>query len=224
MLRDTSLEEISDGRIYGPNDMVRADAGGCENCHKCCTNMGNSIVLNPLDVYNLKLATGLDFNGLLGAGYIELNMVDGLILPNLRMGENGACSFLNEEGRCKIHSYRSDICRLFPLGRIYKEDGSFGYILQTKECAKTNLTKIKVKKWLDRDNLSEYDSYISRWHSLIRKLGSRMLELRERGTAEQLNEIAMFVLNAFYVKEIVKDDAYKDFEDAIKKAEDMLHV
>lgn len=53
---------------------------------------------------------------------LELNVVDGIILPNLRMnGTREVCSFLNEEGRCSIHPYRPGICRLFPLGRYYEK-------------------------------------------------------------------------------------------------------
>ena len=43
--------------------------------------------------------------------------------------EKEACYFLNEEGRCSIHSFRPGICRLFPLGRFYEEEG-FRYFLQ----------------------------------------------------------------------------------------------
>ena len=47
MLRD--LQEISDGKIYGCNDMVRAACGDCAGCHACCEKMGTSIVLDPCD-------------------------------------------------------------------------------------------------------------------------------------------------------------------------------
>lgn len=54
------------------------------------------------------------------ANYLELNVVDGMVLPNLKMaGEEEACLFL-KDGRCSIHGYRPGICRLFPLGRIYE--------------------------------------------------------------------------------------------------------
>ncbi len=39
-----------------------------------------------------------------------------MILPNLKMsGEGEACTFLNEEGRCRIHPCRPGICRMFRL-------------------------------------------------------------------------------------------------------------
>ena len=41
MEREVSLEDISDGKLYGINDMVRADSGGCEGCSACCRGMGS---------------------------------------------------------------------------------------------------------------------------------------------------------------------------------------
>ena len=49
MKRQVTMEEISDGKLYTSNDLVKADCGDCEGCHACCTGMGSSIVLDPLD-------------------------------------------------------------------------------------------------------------------------------------------------------------------------------
>ena len=135
MLRNVDLSEISDGKLYDANDMVKADCKGCEGCSACCRGMGKSIILDPLDVHRLTTGLGVPFEALLSQ-HVELNVVDGLILPNLRMTEGAdACPFLNEQGRCSIHAYRPGICRLFPLGRFYEND-SFRYFLQVHECPK----------------------------------------------------------------------------------------
>ncbi len=44
MIREVSLKDISDGRTYTENDMVKADTSGCAGCYKCCTGMGSSIM------------------------------------------------------------------------------------------------------------------------------------------------------------------------------------
>jgi len=149
MKRKINLSDISDGRLYDLNDMVKADCEGCKGCSKCCHKMGNSIVLTPYDIYELTKGSGKSFEELLQLQAIEMNIVDGIILPNLKMsGENESCYFLNGEQRCSIHDFRPGICRLFPLGRYY-ENGDFKYFLQTKECVMTNRSKIKVEKWID---------------------------------------------------------------------------
>ena len=149
----------------------------------------------------------MGFEELLARGKVELNLVDGLILPNLRMNENDACSFLNDEGRCTIHAVRPAICRLFPLGRVYGDEG-FSYFLQKGECAKENRVKIKVKKWIDTPNLQKNEEYVLAWHTFIRMVGDLMIELKKKGTSELMNEIAMYVLNTFYVKTILFSEAY----------------
>lgn len=45
MRREVTLEEISDGRLYEANDMVKADCQDCKGCFDCCTGMGDSVVL-----------------------------------------------------------------------------------------------------------------------------------------------------------------------------------
>ena len=141
MRREVSLEEISDGRLYELNDMVKADCHDCEGCCDCCQGMGDSVLLDPYDVYRLSAGLQKSAEQLLQE-YLELGVTDGNILPHLRMtGVKEQCIFLNSEGRCHIHSIRPGFCRLFPLGRFY-ENGSFKYILQIHECPKTNRSKI----------------------------------------------------------------------------------
>ena len=129
MKRNVDMSEISDGNLYDLNDMVKADCQDCKGCSACCRGMGQSIILDPLDVYHLTTGLNTTFDQLLEQA-IELNVFDGVILPNLKMtNDGGSCYFLNEEGRCKIHPFRPGICRLFPLGRVYEENG-FKYFLQ----------------------------------------------------------------------------------------------
>ena len=165
MEREINMNEVSDGRRYHANDLVKADCGGCHGCSSCCRGMGESIVLDPMDIFRLCQGLHMTFEGLMASDFVELNIVDHLILPNLKMGD-GACPFLNEEGRCRIHAYRPGICRLFPLGRIYEEH-SFAYFLQVHECPK-NKTKVKVKKWLDPPELTKYEKKISDWRFYIK--------------------------------------------------------
>lgn len=226
MLREVSLDEISDGRLYEANDMVKADCGDCRGCSACCYSMGSSIVLDPLDVYRLCDGLKLEFSQLL-AGYLELNVVDGIILPNLKMeGEEERCLFLNQEGRCTIHGFRPGICRLFPLGRYYEGD-SFKYFLQVRECRNQNRTKVKVKKWIDTPQLPRYEQYIRDWHyflkdleELILKAGEQEKTLKQSGFSEQkAKEISMSLLGRFYVTPFLPVyDFYEQFYSRLQEA------
>ena len=74
MKREISLEEISDGKLYGSGDMVKVGCDDCRGCSACCRGMGSSIVLDPYDVFRLETGLGLSFEGLL-AEAVELNLV-----------------------------------------------------------------------------------------------------------------------------------------------------
>ncbi len=195
MERHINLNEISDGRLYNLNDMVRADCGDCKGCFACCTGMGRSIVLDPLDVYRLTSNLHRNFQELM-AGPLELNVVDGIILPNLKMcGPDERCAFLNQEGRCAIHKFRPGFCRIFPLGRLY-ENRSFSYFLQIHECRKENRSKVKVRKWIDTPDVGKYEQYIKDWHYFLKDLQEMLKASGDEGTARKIN---MYLLNCFFV-------------------------
>lgn len=204
MLRDIDLNEISDGKLYESNDMVKTDCGGCKDCSSCCREMGNSIILDPLDLHRLCTGLNKSFDELMKSA-IELNVVDGIILPNLRMNSAGeACYFLNSKGRCSIHPYRPGFCRLFPLGRLY-EDSSFKYFLQVHECPKPGKAKIKIRKWLDTPDIRKYEKYISDWHYYLKGFQERIMA---PGGEELVKSLSMQILKNFYLHPY---DAGKDF-------------
>ena len=84
MERLVDLKDISDGRLYSRDDLVRAGCGNCEGCSACCQGMGTSLVLDPLDVDRLCRGLGATFQGLL-QGPLELGAADGMILPHMAM-------------------------------------------------------------------------------------------------------------------------------------------
>ena len=182
MRRNVDLNEISDGKLYTSNDMVKADCYECQGCSACCRGMGKSIILDPIDLFHLKQATGKDFAGLLNQE-IDLKMDP----------KTDACPFLDENERCGIHAFRSGICRLFPLGRLYEEEG-FRYFLLTKECKKENRGKVKVKKWLGITNLKAYEQYISDWHQFLLTCEESIGELEK----ENIQILTTYILRLFY--------------------------
>ena len=211
MLRECNLDEISDGKKYSINDMVKADCDDCKGCSACCHGMGSSIVLDPLDVHRLMSHFQTRFEVLL-EDKIELNIVDGVILPNLKMNtqaEGEPCVFLDAEGRCSIHEDRPGICRIFPLGRVY-EDNSFSYILQIHECQKENRSKVKVSKWIDTPDLKKNQQFITDWHYFLKAAQAR---LAAGGEEELIKRISMQILQYFYIEPYHTDcDFYEQFD------------
>lgn len=223
MKRHIRLEDISDGKLYTSNDMVRTGCNGCQGCHTCCQRMGTSVILDPMDIFRLTQGLGQSFEQLL-MGAVELNVVDGIILPNLKMtGEKQQCAFLNEEGRCSIHSIRPGVCRLFPLGRFY-DQGSFKYFLQVHECPMENKTKVKVKRWLDLPDLSLYESYICQWHYFLDAVEKLIGSNDSQGCDDhQIKMINMYILNQFFVKPYqAEEDFYLQFDSRFSQARQAL--
>lgn len=211
MKRYINMDDISDGNFYTGESMVKAGCHGCEGCHLCCTGMGQSIILQPLDIHRLSAGLHKTFEELVGA-YIELRMADGLILPNLVMQpENDSCSFLDAYGRCKIHAFRPSFCRLFPLG-IYYDDNGLHYFLQTKECPVPSKTKVRVRQWLEEDNMAAYEAYTLCWHDFLEDCRKLLDSLND----ENRRLLCTYILKFFYMTPY-GNDFYTIFNERIQK-------
>ncbi len=217
MKRNVDLKEISDGRLYSSGDMVRADCRDCEGCSECCRGMGSSIILDPMDVWRLQKGIKKGFQALLEEGKIELNMADGMILPNLKMdAEREACPFLDGQGRCSVHDCRPGLCRLFPLGRYYEENG-FRYFIQIHECRKQDRGKIKIKKWLGIPNLKAYENYILEWHGFLNQCEDALETLSE----ENVRILELYVLRRFFETAYMAADENGFYEEFSARMEEV---
>lgn len=215
-----NLFEISDGKLYGNNDMAKISCHDCAGCSSCCKDMGDSIWLDPYDVFQLTGNLHKTFEELL-AKEAELHVEDGLILPNLRMLGEGvpACGFLNEEGRCSIHAFRPGLCRLFPLGRDY-EDGKMAYFVLKDGCPAPNKSKVKINRWLNVPRIKNYEKFLVEWHGLTKELRGY---LSENGENEAVNKaINMKFLQIFYMTAYDTEDFYIEFERRLKEMKAFL--
>ncbi len=219
MERDIDMKEVSDGRLYGLRDMVKADCGGCEGCSDCCESMGSTIILDPYDVWRLTKGLKVTFDELL-QGKLELNVAEGIILPNMKTdGESERCGFLDEKGRCSIHALRPGLCRIFPLGRYY-ENGSFQYFLQVHECKKEPKRKVKVQKWIDTPDVKRNERFILDWHYFLKDLTAR---LEAADSQEYRKTVNLYILKSFYQKPWDPErDFYEQFYERLGEAKGLL--
>ena len=213
------LNEISDGKLYDIEDMVKADTCGCNGCSDCCKDVGDLVVLTPFDIYEMTTYLNTDFDKLLG-DKILLRENNKITLPYLKMqDENKNCSFLDKNGRCTIHLKRPNICRLFPLGRAY-QDNDFKYFLQVDNCPKDELKDVKVSQWINIENYNENKKFILQWYKFIKALTFRLKFVRDEKEIAHINEI---LLDNFYRVKI-DNDFYKSFEELLPKVKNKLGI
>ncbi len=129
--------------------------------------MGDTIHLDPLDVYTLCLHLNKNFEELIDT-HIGLHADNGIILPHILMDEaRQCCTFLSPDGRCGIHAFRPGICRLFPLGRNYA-DGTFRYFIVEGGCDMPGKSKVRIEKWLGIPEIDRYEKFVCDWHYFLK--------------------------------------------------------
>ncbi len=211
-------EEFTPSEYYGLNDMVKVSCHDCKGCFDCCQGMGSSIVLNPYDIFLLTSNLHTSFESLL-EDKLELGMENGIILPHLKMGtDRDCCVFLSKEGRCSIHSFRPNLCRLFPLGRDYSED-KIRYFILEDVCNRRDKVKIKVGKWLGYQNIREVEEFLLTWHKLLKDFQGKLSDLSQ----EEMKKKSMLLLNLFFLNPYIDDtDFSTQFHERVKAYQTFL--
>ena len=211
---NSNLNNISDGKLYKANDKVDLLSNDCAGCCQCCIDMGDSIVLDPYDVYLLTSGLDKSFDQLINEGRIEFTMNNGLPLPNLKMvpkffkeGLIPGCSFLNERGRCEIHDFRPGICRLFPLGRDFRE-GELSYFLLKDACLVERRGKVEINKWLGHKNIKEYEDFLISWHDLRKQISNIIKDTDDETYAKA---ISTGFLKLFYMTPYNSKDFFEEY-------------
>ena len=181
-------------RLYSYDDMVRVSSPACRGCGKCCIDMGDSILLDPLDVCMLTQRYNKYFDEMIGSG-ISLHIEDGIILPHLEMRETDkACYFLGSDRECTIHSIRPGLCRLFPLGRQYTENG-FSYFIVDGACSMPSKSKVRISDWLGISDHAAYADFVTEWHNFVKKAKTAALAAEDPSYRSSLSS---FILKVFY--------------------------
>lgn len=196
---------------------VKIGCYDCKGCFDCCKRMGNSIILDPFDFYRLEEGLQCMPRELLEQ-QVELNIHEELILPNLKMtGEGEQCMFLNARGRCKIHSFRPGLCRLFPLGRNY-EDGKLSYFILQDACHSTrDKTKVKIIRWIDIEPIEQYERFLTDWHYYLKDIRRKNAALPKDEWESGVKNASMNILQNFYLNPYdLKRDFYEQFYERMK--------
>ena len=203
---------------YQLNDIAKISSPSCEGCGECCRGMGESIELDPYDSFQLAEGLGARFADLIN-NEIALHSENGIILPHIVMKDGSdACSFLNPDGRCSIHSFRPGICRLYPLSRKYTEDG-IRYFIQPDACSGHSLVKVKIRNYLQIQEYGKYDAFKWNWFHFLKDAEAAVVSDTDVSSGTKLG---FFVLETFFLRPYDGGDFYSTVDKRIKRARHYL--
>ena len=201
-------------RFFHSGDLARIACSDCEGCGECCRGMGDTIVLDPYDAYQLAYGLGKPFAALISNG-VDLHIENGITLPHMAMtGSPEACSFLGPDGRCRIHSFRPGICRLYPLARDYS-GRSLRYFILPDACKGHSLSKIRIRNYLGVPDFGEYEAFKTEWHHFLKKAEEAAMKEKDETVLKKLN---LFILKTFFLTPYEGDSFYALAGRRIKRA------
>lgn len=201
-------------RYFHANDLARIACPDCAGCGECCRGMGDTIVLDPYDAHQLAAGLGRPFASLIG-NEVDLHVENGITLPHLAMAApTEACSFLGADGRCRIHTFRPGICRLYPLARDYQEE-PLRYFILPGACKGHALSKVRIRNYLELPEISEYEAFKTRWHHFLKKAEDAAMKEKDEAV---LKKLSLFILKNFFFTPYQGDSFYALAERRIRRS------
>ena len=160
----------------------------CECCGRCCRNLENALMVDPMDIFNLSKYLREQGGEILGpedmlARYAHPELLDGCypIFQLNTEGEDHACVFL-KDGRCSVYEARPQVCRMYPFGAAPGERGrDFNYCLFTEQPHHFGNGSVKVKDWLGANFSKESRAFLKAHYQALPVLGKAIRSLGEQG-------------------------------------------
>ncbi len=163
-------------KVLGPDSKLKFSCYKGISCFNACCKRSD-ITLVPYDVLRLKQRFGMTSEEFLDKYTVPYPM-DQDKVPGLKMkvNDDGACPFLDEENGCTVYEDRPTVCRYYPLAvlNIREKDSSepqTQYSLVVEEHCKGHEEdrELTVEEYRKEQGCDEFDFYNQEWYELILK-------------------------------------------------------
>ena len=150
--------------------------------------------------------------------------------------KNNKCSFLNEDGLCKIHGslgedYLCSTCKRYPryitkYGEIYERNLSIScpevasYIVKSKEKFSFNLEEEKLSD-LDKDYIVNY-KYSEKLYNILWDVRSLAMEIIQFKEIEIWKRISFFKMICDKVQNIINEKQYDNYEELLNNFREQI--
>ena len=174
-----------------PKDQV---AFSCRLCGDCCRRVENSIMLEPLDAYNLgryllEHGGGVDNIEDVYGQYAHPSMLHDaypIFLLNTQ-GEDQSCIFL-KDSKCSVYEGRPRVCNLYPFT---VKGGDRGRRFMYYQCLDSRAShfgggKVKIGDWMYRNFTKDAKDFMEMEASMLPELGMLLRKLGPDGRRQFL--------------------------------------
>ncbi len=166
----------------------------CRLCGNCCRHVEDSIMLEPLDAYNLgcclrEQGAAVDNIEDVYGRYAHPSMLHDtfpIFLLNTQ-GEDQSCVFL-EGGRCGVYEGQPRVCRLYPFT---VKDGDRGRRFAYYQCLDRHAShfqggKVKIGDWMYHNFTRDARDFVEREAALLPEIAKLLKKLGPDGLRQFL--------------------------------------
>lgn len=172
----------------------------CRRCGACCRDLGDRLMVEPLDVYQLGcFLIKRDFS-ICGvedvyARFTHITMLNE-ILPIFLMntsGEDHSCVFL-EDGKCKVYEARPRACRIYPFTVDVGNHGKRFMFYQGIDDHASHFTgsRVNVGDWMYQNFTREARDFVEQEGTFLPELGRLLRRMDETGRRRFLFQMMFY--------------------------------
>ena len=159
----------------------------CCKCAECCRHVEDSLMLEPLDVFNLTRFLMEQDASLTGPidvleRYTHPAILDGYPIFQINTtGADCACVFL-KNGKCSVYEARPQVCRMYPFGTAPGDRGrDFRYYLCKEQAHHFGIGSVKVKDWLSGNLSKETREFYKEEYKVLPEIGKAIKKIGKEG-------------------------------------------
>lgn len=159
----------------------------CCKCAECCRHVEDSLMLEPLDVFNLTRflmeqdASVTGAENMLGH-YTHPAILEGYPIFQINTtGTDCSCVFL-KDGKCSVYEARPQVCRMYPFGTAPGDRGrDFRYYLCKEQAHHFGIGSVKVKDWLSGNLSKEAREFYKEEYKVLPEIGKAIKKAGKEG-------------------------------------------
>lgn len=192
----------------------------CKQCGKCCRNREDVLLTGP-DIYRVSKELGMTPKEFI-AKYCEIYIGDTSRIPICRLkpvGSDKHCPLLTSN-HCSVHRAKPTVCALFPLARIWNENGEVKYYVNAAP-GHSGGQRYKISEWLERCNLPVNDEAGKLWQEML-KFSVQFMHENEKqmdpDVKQQIWNMMAQIMYLHYTHEISLVELMQAFRDSLEDA------
>jgi Fe-S-cluster containining protein len=195
----------------------------CKACGKCCKHR-EDILLTPYDLFRIAADLHRTPKEIIER-YCEVYEGGTSHFPVVRavpVPPDNSCPFMRNR-KCSIHAKKPVVCRVYPLARMFTEEGESRYLFNGAGC-KHDPKTVTVREWIGDISTEESETAGRLWRDVIFTIGPAIQPDKLKVSADIRQQILAAVFAVLWLNYDIEAPFVPQLEKKIEALKNILEA